>query len=61
MKSHLPMNSGKGSIEMESPYLCVSNDLQGFQAFLSYSPKCKTISLNLNLDLLPSKVRRLAQ
>jgi hypothetical protein len=61
MKSRLPMNSGKGSIETESPYLCVPNDLQGFQAFLSYSPKCKTISLNLNLNLLPSQVSRLAR
>jgi hypothetical protein len=61
MKSRLPMNSGKGPIEIENPYICVFNDLQSFQAFLSYSPKCKTVSLNLGLNLLSSQVSRLAQ
>jgi hypothetical protein len=61
MKSRLPMNSGRESIETESRYICVYNDIQGFQAFLSNSHKGRTISLNLNLNLLSSQVSQLAQ
>jgi hypothetical protein len=36
---------------MERLYICVFNDLWGFQASLSYSSKGRTINFNLNFKV----------